>query len=483
MFTKNAIIALAFGENKIGDTMFNTNIENNITVLDKLTRANENFDIIKRVIRINKRKSVLYFIDGLLKEAIMEKMMEFFYGITDDDFFTNTETFVENCVPYIEVDKSKNTNIVVTALLSGIAILSVDGLDEIILIDARSYPQRETAEPKNDKVLRGSMDAFTEIFVQNCVLIRRRIRDKSLTIKALQAGDKSKTDIALIYMDNKVDKNLLKNIEQKIKNITTEELSMTQQGFVEALIKSKWINPFPKVKYSERPDTTSANILKGNIAIIVDNSPSSIIIPTSIFDLMEEADDFYFPPVTGTYLKISRYVVSLLSIFITPLWLLANRYPDFVPTFFQFTIVSEPQKIPIFWQLILIEIAIDGLRLASINTPEMLSTTLGIIGGIALSEFAIDAGFASTETILYMAFVTIANYSQPSQELSYAIKFLRILLLVATELFSIFGLIGGVVLIIILLYSNKTLSGKSYLYPLIPFNGKALLKKFIRIRK
>ena len=472
MFTKNAIIALAFGKNKIGDTMFNTNIENNITVLDKLTRANENFDIIKRVIRINKRKSVLYFIDGLLKEAIMEKMMEFFYGITEDDFFTNTETFVENCVPYIEVDKSKNSNAVVTALLSGIAILSVDGLDEIILIDARSYPQRETA-----------MDAFTEIFVQNCVLIRRRIRDKNLTIKALQAGDKSKTDIALIYMDNKVDKNLLKNIEQKIKNITTEELSMTQQGFVEALIKSKWINPFPKVKYSERPDTTSANILKGNIAIIVDNSPSSIIIPTSIFDLMEEADDYYFPPVTGTYLKISRYVVSLLSIFITPLWLLTNRYPDFVPTFFQFTIVSEPQKIPIFWQLILIEIAIDGLRLASINTPEMLSTTLGIIGGIALSEFAIDAGFASTETILYMAFVTIANYSQPSQELSYAIKFLRILLLIATELFSIFGLIGGVVLIIILLYSNKTLSGKSYLYPLIPFNGKALLRKFVRIRK
>lgn len=226
--------------------MFNTNIENNITVLDKLTRANENFDIIKRVIRINKRKSVLYFIDGLLKEAIMEKMMEFFYGITEDDFFTNTETFVENCVPYIEVDKSKNSNAVVTALLSGIAILSVDGLDEIILIDARSYPQRETAEPKNDKVLRGSMDAFTEIFVQNCVLIRRRIRDKNLTIKALQAGDKSKTDIALIYMDNKVDKNLLKNIEQKIKNITTEELSMTQQGFVEALIKSKWINPFPR---------------------------------------------------------------------------------------------------------------------------------------------------------------------------------------------------------------------------------------------
>lgn len=463
--------------------MFNSNIENNITVLDKLTRVNENFDIIKRIIRINKRKSALYFIDGLLKESIMEKIMEFFYGITDDSFFTSGEIFVENCVPFIEVNRSKNANSVVTALLSGVAILTIDGIDEIILIDARTYPQRETAEPKNDKVLRGSMDAFTEIFVQNCVLIRRRIRDKNLTIKALHAGEKSKTDVALIYMEDKVDKKLLKELEERIKNITTPHLSMTQQGFVESLIKSKWINPFPKVKYSERPDATSANILKGNIAIIVDNCPSSIIIPTSIFDLMEEADDYYFPPVTGTYLKISRYVVSLLSIFITPLWLLANKYPDLVPTLFQFTIVTQPQKIPIFWQIILIEIAIDGLRLASINTPEMLSTTLGIIGGIALSEFAIDAGFASTETILYMAFVTIANYSQPSQELSYASKFLRIILLILTQLFSLFGLLVGTVLIVVMLYKTKTLSGKSYLYPLIPFNGKELIKKFIRTKR
>ncbi len=462
--------------------MFNSSIENNIKVLDNLTRCNENFDIVKRIIRINKKKTALYFIDGFLKDDIMEKLMEFFYSINDDSFMENADAFIENCIPYVEVTKSDKENEIITALLSGIALLTVDGVSEIILIDTRTYPQRETAEPENDKVLRGSNDAFTEIFIHNCALIRRRIRDRNLTISALQAGQCSKTDIALVYMENKVDKKLLKDLKERISNIERKGLSMTQQAFVEALIKSKWINPFPKVKYSERPDTTSANVLKGNIAIVVDNSPSAIIIPTSIFDLMEEADDYYFPPVTGTYLRIARYGVTLLSLFLTPLWLLANQYPQFTPEFFRFTIVDEPQNISIFWQLILVEVAIDGLRLASINTPDMLSTTIGIIGGIALSEFAVDAGFASTETILYMAFVTISNYTQPSQELSYGIKFFRLILLILTEILSLWGLIAGTVLIFIMLATNKTLSGKSYLYPLIPFNPKELIKKFVRTK-
>ena len=482
LFTKNAIIAYFLGIIKMVIYFFNSNIKNNITVLDKLTRANESFDIVKRIIKINKKKTALYFIDGLLKDDIMEKLMEFFYDISDDSFLKDADSFMENCIPYVEVTKSRNTSEIVTALLSGIALLTIDGIEDIILIDTRTYPQRETAEPVNDKVLSGSRDAFTEIFIHNCVLVRRRIRDKNLTISAMQAGKSSKTDIALVYMNDRVDKQLLEKIKRNINNIDDQGLSMTQQAFVEALIKPKWINPFPKVKYTERPDSTSANVLKGNIAIIVDNAPTAIIIPTSVFDLMEEADDYYFPPVTGTYLRLSRYLVTFFSLFITPTWLLANQFPQFVPQFLQFTIVDEPQNISLFWQLILVEIAIDGLRLASINTPDTLSTTLGIIGGIALSQFAVDAGFASTETILYMAFVTIANYSQPSQELSYSIKFMRIFLLILTQLLNIWGFAIGVIALFILLATNKTLSGKSYLYPLIPFRGKELLKKFVRLK-
>ena len=214
LFTKNAIIAYFVGIIKMVIYLFNSNIENNITVLDKLTRANESFDIVKRIIRINKKKTALYFIDGLLKDDIMEKLMEFFYDISDDSFLKDADSFMENCIPYVEVTKSRNTSEIVTSLLSGIALMTIDGIEDIILIDTRTYPQRETAEPVNDKVLRGSRDAFTEIFIHNCVLVRRRIRDKNLTISAMQAGKSSKTDIALVYMNDRVDKQLLEKIKK-----------------------------------------------------------------------------------------------------------------------------------------------------------------------------------------------------------------------------------------------------------------------------
>lgn len=155
------------------------------------------------------------------------------------------------------------------------------------------------------------------------------------------------------------------------------------------------------------------------------------------------------------------------------MWLLALKNPELIPKAFEFILITEPVNIPVFWQLIILELGIDGLRLASVNTPNSLSTSLSIIGAIALSDFAVTVGWFSTEAMLYMAFVAIANYTQPSYELGYSLKFLRIMLLILTQLFSIWGFIAGFVLIIVLLITNKTVSGKSYLYPLIPFNGKS----------
>lgn len=286
--------------------------------------------------------------------------------------------------------------------------------------------------------------------------------------------------MAVCYMDNLVDKKLLGKLTREINNIKVKSLTMNQQSLIEAIYKHKWYNPFPKVKYTERPDSAASAILEGNIVILVDNSPSALVLPTSIFDIIEEVDDYYFPPLTGTYIRLARYLVTFATLVITPLWLLALKNPELIPKAFEFILITEPVNIPVFWQLIILELGIDGLRLASVNTPNSLSTSLSIIGAIALSDFAVTVGWFSTEAMLYMAFVAIANYTQPSYELGYSLKFLRIMLLILTQLFSIWGFIAGFVLIIVLLITNKTVSGKSYLYPLIPFNGKKLLHKVIR---
>lgn len=287
----------------------------------------------------------------------------------------------------------------------------------------------------------------------------------------------------MCYMDNKVDKTLLNTLKKKIENLDVESLSMNQQSLIEALYPQKWYNPFPKVKYTERPDVAAAVCLKGSIIILVDNSPSALLLPTSIFEVLEEADDYYFPPITGTYIRVARYLITLISVLLTPLWLLAVQNPEGVPEFFKFVIPDQSDiNIPIFLQLLIIEVGIDGLRLAALNTPDSLSTSLSIVGAIAFSEFAINTGWFSMEVILYMAFVTIATYSQPSYELGYSLKFMRVILLILTKIFNIWGFVAGITLNIVLLFTNKTLSGKSYMYPLFPLHPKELLTKLTRIR-
>lgn len=459
-----------------------SDFENNYNAMSKALRSDYSFDLVSRRIIIKGRNACLFFIDGLVKDDIMEKIMEFFFSVDDEKLMENVHTFSENCVPYVEVDVIRDVEKAVVNVLSGMVALIVDGFDSAILIDSRTYPQRETTEPEKDKVMRGSKDGFVETLVSNIALVRRRIRDSQLTVKALQAGEKSHTDIAVVYMDNLADKKLVKKLCDGIANLKVDSLTMNQQSLLEALYKHKWYNPLPKVKYTERPDTTSAALLDGNVVIFVDNSPSALILPTSMFDIIEEADDYYFPPITGTYIRFTRYIVTIATLFITPVWLLTLQNPDYVPEWLKFVLITEPVNIPVFWQLILLEIAVDGLRLASIKTPDSLSASLSIIGAIALSDFSVKVGWFSTEAMLYMAFVAIANYTQPSYELGYALKFFRIFILITTALFNFVGFIVGFLIVLIMLLTNKTVSGKSYLYPLIPFNGRKLWRKIIRKR-
>lgn len=462
--------------------MLTKNIDENTKVIDKDLRVQESFDLIKKSMIINNRNAIIYCIDGFVKDGILMKTLLSFSSIKDESYFKNAETFAENCVPYFEVTTEKDPKLIIQNILCGVTALIIDGMESAVLMDMRTYPQRQTSEPDDDKVMRGSKDGFVETMISNVALIRRRIRDINFTVKPFFVSHCSKSDVAVCYMDNKVDKKLLREITDRINKIDVDSLAMNQQSLIEAIYPKKWFNPFPKIKYTERPDSAAANLLKGNIVILVDNSPSALILPTSIFDITEEADDYYFPPITGSYLRVARLLITIGALLITPLWLLMLKNPDLVPEVFRFIVNFKECSIPVFWQLILLEVTIDGLRLAALNTPNSLSGTLGIIGAIALSEFSVSAGWFNTETILYMAFVTIASFSQPNYELGYCLKFMRVIILILTSLFNLWGFIAGLMITLILLVTNKTVSGKSYLYPLIPFNGKAFLHKVLRFR-
>ena len=425
---------------------------------------------------------MLFFVDGFTKDEVLLKMMQSWWAIKEEDMPGDAHGFSKKYLPYGEIGLVKKEEDMLVQLLAGISCLFIDGFDICMTIDCRTYPARSVGEPEKDKVMRGSRDGFVETLIFNTALIRRRIRDPKLTMEILTAGESSHTDIAICYMEGRQDKDLLEKVKGRIQTMKVDALTMNQESLAECLYPHKWYNPFPKFKFSERPDTAAACILEGNIVILVDNSPAAMILPSSVFDIIEEADDYYFPPITGTYLRLSRMATAVLCLLLTPTWLLLMMNPGFIPPWLEFVQLADPYYVPLIWQLLILEFAIDGLRLAAINTPNMLTTPLSVIAGIVLGEYSVKSGWFNSETMLYMAFVTVANYSQSSFELGYALKFMRVLILILTSLFNVWGYVVGVVLSICAIVFNKTIAGKSYIYPLIPFQWKELKKRFLRGR-
>lgn len=447
-----------------------------------ILQPEKSFDLVCRNTEIAGRRCALLFVDGMIKDEVMEKMLEYFLKLAPSvwEDVADMQSFARRIIPYVEVADEDRLEAACTAILSGNLGLFIEGFSACALIDVRTYPVRGVEEPEKDKVLRGSRDGFVETVVFNTALIRRRIRDPKLVMSIQSAGESSHTDIVVCYMEDRADLELVRRIKERISHIQVQGLTMSQESLAEALISTKWHNPFPKTRYTERPDTASAALLEGRIVVLVDNSPSAMILPSGIFDFFREADDYYFPPITGTYLRITRIVIFLLTLFLTPLWLLLVEHPQWIPPWLAFIGVSEPNGVPILAQLLVLEFAVDGLRMASTNTPSIMSNSLSIIGALLLGDFAVQSGWFVPETILYAAFTAIANYAQPSLELGFAFKFARLGLLILTGCFGLWGFLGGTVLFLIILCSTRTLSGKSYLYPLIPFNARDFKRVFVR---
>lgn len=437
--------------------------EDNIAYMEQILPLNESFDILRRNMRIGDRKAAFYFIDGFTKDDTMMKIMESLTKLKAEDMPKTGTDFSRKSIPYVEVDVINDFDTIFRNLLSGVTILFVEGYEVCFSVDCRTYPARSVDEPSKDKSLRGSRDGFVETVVFNTALIRRRIRDPHLVMEMTEAGQASRTDIALCYMTDRVDQDMLEKLRTAITNLKIDDLRMNQQSLAEALFKRKWFNPFPKFKYTERPDTAAACILEGKIVILVDNSPSAMILPTSIFDMVEEANDYYFPTITGAYLKISRALITIATVFLTPVYLLFMQNVQWVPEMFLFSVVESPVNIPLIAQYLILELAIDGMRLAALNTPNALSTPLSVIAGLVMGEFAVSSGWFNSEVMLGMAIVSVANYTQPNFELGYALKFMRLMLLILTAAFNVIGFVVGCILIICFIAFNKTLSGKSYL--------------------
>lgn len=456
------------------------NYQENLNLMNRALRVSASFDLVARKISIGHQRACLFFIDGFAKDEILEKMMEFIMKLKPTDIPSQLTDFEQHYIPYVEVTLEKELSSIVTQVLSGTIMLLVEGYDQAIAIDARTYPNRSISEPEDDRVLRGSRDGFVETLVFNTALLRRRIRDPHLTMNIMQIGKKSHTDVVMCYLSDKADPELVKRIEKKLKAIDIPSLTLSQESLAECLIQKHWYNPFPRIRYTERPDAASANIMEGKIILIVDNTPAVMILPTSFFDFIQDTNDYYFPPLVASYLRLVRMIVFFLTLFLTPLWYLTVKNPTLFPDWIHFVQIEEMNSVPVLIQLLIVEFIIDAIKLASLNTPSALNGSFSVVGALILGDFAVKAHWFVPEVLLYMAFVSIANFTQPSYELGYSFKLFRLIFLIFIALLDGWGLLLGILLMVFMIAKTETITETSYLYPLYPFDKQKFCQLFLR---
>ena len=444
--------------------------------LDDLLGVGRNFDMVGREVRVGGRQARLWVVNGYAEDALIERMIGRLLAVGSLKGVPDLAAFLAAYVTVPDAAAVTEVHDMVMGVFAGKTLLVIDGYDGGVLLDAKEYPTRSVQEPDTSKVLRGSHDGFVESIMANAALLRRRIRDPALTLERHQVGGRSQTDVALVYMAGEANEKYLEQLRQKLKAIDVGSISMSQESVAECIVPKQWWNPFPKIRYTERPDVATASIMEGSILLMIDNTPSVMLLPTTLFSFAEEINDYYFPPLIGTYLRIIRLVVLFLTVFITPLWYLLVKNGDILPGELEFLLVEDEYFVPLIVQLLLVELIVDILKLASLNTPDALSNSFSMLGALILGDFAVQARWLVPEVLVYMAFVAVAGYAQHSYEMGYACKLVRMVLLILIWLWDSWGFAIGVIGAVVLIASTKTVIGKGYLYPLIPFNGKKLMR-------
>lgn len=449
-------------------------LEENVEYMKRELGVDVNFDVVYRDLHYAGRDFALFFIDGFAKDQIMLGILRSLEVLRREEMAPfSIEKLVKTHVNNLEVEAIDTLDKILYSVLSGALVLFVDGEEQAVLIDAREYPARGPEEPDLERVVRGSRDGFTETLVFNTALIRRRIRDPQLRIEILQAGKRSKTDICVIYLADVANQELVNQVKERLQSIKIDGLPMAEKSVEELITPGSYWNPFPKVRYTERADVAATHLLEGHILVLVDTSPSVMILPATFFHHVQHAEEFRQSPFIGGFLRWVRFIGILASIFLVPLWLLISLEPRLLPEGWAFIGPEKVGQISLVYQFLLAEVGINLMRMAAIHTPTALATALGLIAAVLIGDIAVSIGLFAPEVVLYEAIAAVGTFATPSYELGMANTVSRIFLIIAVGMFRLPGLIVASAAILVLLAITKSF-GIPYLWPLIPFNAKAL---------
>lgn len=455
-------------------------IETTKKTLQEVIALNESYDIEFREMTFGGVKTGLFYLNGFAKDDIMQEVLKRLTYLVPEDLDSGVfYSFFSLYIPHIQVKTTDKLSEAVKDVLIGMSVFFIEGERTAIVMDTRSYPNRSPEEPSLERVVRGSRDGFTESLNTNVSLVRRRLRDPGLKFEVIKVGRRTQTDVSISYIDDIVDKVQVDAVRKKIESIDIDGIPLADKQLEEAILKKGW-NPYPLVRYSERPDVVASHLLEGRVVIFVDTSPSVIILPTTFFDLCQHAEENRQTAFMGTYLRWVRFAGIFASLFLLPLWLLVVVHPEFKPVALNFIGPQDTAKIPLIAQFLIVEFGVDLMRMAAVHTPTPLASAMGLIAAILIGDIAVKTGLFVNEVVLYMAVAAIGMFATPSYELGLANRATRLFLLVAVAIFGAPGLIVGTTAFVLYLTMQRSYNS-SYLWPFIPFNAKAMAAIIFRV--
>ncbi len=459
-----------------------SSLEKNIEQIQSVFPIPQSFDIVTRRLFLGETKAYWIGINGFCRVELLQQIFSDLQNpiYMKDNRIEDIERYMNAKIGYAQASLSGSWEDIISNILSGPSALFIDGFAQAIMIDVRTYPARSVSEPDTERVTLGARDGFVETMLFNTNLIRRRIRSPRLTFEMQSIGAESKTDVAIAYLDNNVNHEFLARLKQSLTGLSVTSLTMGAKSLEELLVKKRWFHPLPCMHYTERPDVACSFLMEGHIVVIVDNSPSVLILPCTVFQFMQSPEDYYKSPVVGTYFRLIRFLCIPVSLILIPLFLLLTVYfPEFSEKWEILSTESLPGPTIIFY-IFAVEFLLDLFKYSASVSSSRFSGSLSIIGGLIIGDIAVELNWASVEILFYAAVTLLTSLSLASIEFSDALRVYRLFLVITTALFGLWGFLGGLALVLLSVITTPTFGGMSYFWPLYPFQWKALCTLLLR---
>lgn len=458
-----------------------TRLDENIEYLRKALPLEQSFDLMSRRLTLGESKAFFFGVNGFCKAEILQQI---FSDLQNPLYAVNGQiedisSYVNCKIGYAQTSLTDSWETLIRSVLSGPAALIIDGFSQAVLIDVRTYPTRGMAEPDLERVTKGSRDGFVETLLLNANLIRRRVRSPKLCFSMHSVGTKSHADVAVAYLEDTVNKELLKKLTDTIDNLHVTSLTMGAKSLEELLLPKHWWNPLPSIQTTERPDVACSYLLEGHILILVDNSPIVLILPGSIFQFTQSPEDYYNSPSVGTYFRLVRFLCIPASFLLMPLFLLFGaHYQELALRWRLLSVEQDPSQL--FLYTLVVEFLLDLFKYSSSLSSGKFSGSLSLISGLIIGDIAVSLHWASVEVLFYAAVTLLASLSISGTEFANGLRIYRIFMILATGFWGLPGFLISFGLVLISTFTTPTFAGFSYLWPLFPFNAKALMNLLFR---